>query len=163
MEYQYQRGSERHDVTLETSAHGLRAVIAGQTYAVAIIEQQPGRLIIRIEDQIYNVHWAVADQKRWISLQGCTYELEKPSPRARALSQESGAENQLRAPMPAQVREVFVTAGDEVVLGAPLLILEAMKMEIRLTAPTDARVVDVLANVGDSVERDQVLIQLEKA
>ena len=41
----------------------------------------------------------------------------------------------VRAPMPAQVRDVQVQAGDTVEKGQTLLLLEAMKMEIRIKAP----------------------------
>lgn len=161
MDYQYQHSGELHKVTLETTRTGVRAVVAGKSYEVVILEEQPGRLVMRIGEQVYDFYWAAADGKRWISLQGCTYELNKPSPRAKAHGQEAGIENHLRAPMPAQVREVRVEAGQQVALGETLLILEAMKMEIRLSAPSAGRVVKVLAELGASVERDQVLVELE--
>ena len=161
MDYQYQFGSELHQISLDTSKNRLRAVVSGRTYEVMIIEQQPGRLVIRIDQQIYDIYWAARDNTRWISLHGCTYALEKPSQRLRALNQEATGENQLRAPMPAQVREVLAAAGDQVELGDSLIILEAMKMEIQLSAPGKARVAEVLVEAGESVERDQILVRLE--
>jgi acetyl/propionyl-CoA carboxylase alpha subunit len=162
MEYHYQQGQEQHTVFLEEAAGGLRALIAGQSYGLEILEQTDGQLVLRIQDQIVDIHWAEADGKRWISYQGCTYLLEKPSLRRTPRSQESGLDNQLRAPMPAQVREVLAAVGDAVQMGDTLLILEAMKMEIRLTAPGDARVVRVEVTAGDSVARDQLLVELEQ-
>lgn len=162
MEFTYQLGKEMHRVVLEESPQGQLAIIAGQRYQFEIIDQQGGQLVLRINNQIYDFHWAESEGKRWISAEGCTYQLEKPSGRMAASRQDSGAEDALRAPMPAQVREVLVQEGDEVQLGAPLLILEAMKMEIRLTAPGQARIAKITTAVGESVERDQVLIELEQ-
>lgn len=63
--------------------------------------------------------------------------------------------------MPAQVRTVFVQAGEQVEKGDDLLLLEAMKMEIRLRAPYTGRIRRVLAAEGDTVERDQILVEIE--
>jgi biotin carboxyl carrier protein len=62
--------------------------------------------------------------------------------------------------MPAQVADVLVSAGDGVTIGQPLLILEAMKMEMRVTAPHDGVVTQVFVARGDVVERDQQLIDI---
>jgi biotin carboxyl carrier protein len=62
--------------------------------------------------------------------------------------------------MPAQVRAVQVSEGDSVEAGQTLLLLEAMKMEIRVQAPHAGRVARLLARPGDTVERDQVLVEM---
>jgi biotin carboxyl carrier protein len=43
------------------------------------------------------------------------------------------------------------------------MILEAMKMEIRLAAPQKGKVGRVLAQTGETVARDQILIELTSA
>ena len=65
----------------------------------------------------------------------------------------------VRAPMPAQVRAVQVPEGEVVEQGQTLLLLEAMKMEIRIKAPAAGRV-DAPAGeaAGQTVEKDQVLV-----
>lgn len=62
---------------------------------------------------------------------------------------DRGAGVQLNAPIPARVTGVFVKAGDVVVKGALLVVLEAMKMEIRLTAPCDGVIAGVFCAEGD--------------
>ena len=64
--------------------------------------------------------------------------------------------------MPGQVREVFVRAGDAVKSGQTLLLLEAMKMEIRVSAPADGRVKRLLVQAGDVVDRGQRLVEMEQ-
>ncbi|MEC8275190.1 MAG: biotin/lipoyl-containing protein, partial [Pseudomonadota bacterium] len=71
------------------------------------------------------------------------------------------AANAIQAPMPGLVQQVFAQAGQAVTQGDPLLVLEAMKMEHRLTAPRDGVVLDVLAAVGDQVNDGTALVTLE--
>jgi biotin carboxyl carrier protein len=58
---------------------------------------------------------------------------------------------------------VFVAAGDEVEARQPLVVVEAMKMEMPLTAPHPARVTAVHVAEGDTVARGEVLVDLEEA
>lgn len=57
----------------------------------------------------------------------------------------------LAAPMPGKVLEVSVEPGQRVEAGQVLMVLEAMKMEHRVTAPADGTVTAVLVAVGDQV------------
>jgi 3-methylcrotonyl-CoA carboxylase alpha subunit len=65
----------------------------------------------------------------------------------------------LTAPMPGKVVSVLVGKGGAVEKGAPLLIIEAMKMEHTIAAPTSGVVEDVMYAVGDQVaEGAQLLV-----
>jgi biotin carboxyl carrier protein len=63
--------------------------------------------------------------------------------------------------MHGQVVKILVSEGDSVTHSQPLMLLEAMKMEIRITAPRDGRVARILCSAGQIVERGQTLIELE--
>jgi len=63
----------------------------------------------------------------------------------------------LHAPMPGQVRAVQSAAGQSVKKGDTILILEAMKMEIRIQAPKDGVLTNIAVQVGEQVEKEQVL------
>ncbi|KQM83876.1 biotin carboxylase N-terminal domain-containing protein [Agromyces sp. Leaf222] len=82
----------------------------------------------------------------------------------RALAERGGvvANPELRAPMPGTVTAVFVADGDAVEAGAPIIAIEAMKMEHRVTATT-AGTVRLAASVGDLVSRDQPVARIEPA
>ncbi|MEK9501187.1 biotin/lipoyl-containing protein [Gaopeijia maritima] len=66
----------------------------------------------------------------------------------------------LKAPMPGLVVKVEVEEGQVVEPGDGLVIVEAMKMENELRAEVPARVSKVLVAAGDTVEKDQVLVEL---
>ncbi|MSP00529.1 MAG: acetyl/propionyl/methylcrotonyl-CoA carboxylase subunit alpha [Acetobacteraceae bacterium] len=65
------------------------------------------------------------------------------------------------APIPARVTHVLVEAGDTVTKGTPLIVLEAMKMEIALSAPRDGTIGTIRYAVGDMVEEGTELIHFE--
>ncbi|MGA7712799.1 MAG: acetyl-CoA carboxylase biotin carboxylase subunit [Rhizomicrobium sp.] len=69
------------------------------------------------------------------------------------------AVDSILAPMPGKIIQVLVRAGDSVVRGAPLLVLEAMKMEHTLSAPHDAKIESVDADLGDQIVEGTVLIR----
>ena len=62
------------------------------------------------------------------------------------------------APMPGRIIDVGVQAGATVTRGDVLLVLEAMKVQMRLTAPRDGTVARVSAALGDLVDDGAVLV-----
>ena len=67
----------------------------------------------------------------------------------------------VKAPMPGKVIDIVVKIGDTVQKGDPILILEAMKMENVLKAEGDCIIKNVMVEKQQSVEKNQVLIELE--
>ena len=67
----------------------------------------------------------------------------------------------LAAPMPGRVIKLLVEPGAKVKKGAPLLILEAMKMEHTITAPADGLVKEIRYVAGEQVLEGAELIRLE--
>jgi biotin carboxyl carrier protein len=63
--------------------------------------------------------------------------------------------------MPGQVLDVLVHVGDTVERGQTLLLLEAMKMELRMVAPFAGQVRAVRCAAGQVVERGQLLVELQ--
>ena len=64
---------------------------------------------------------------------------------------------QIKAPMPGNILDVKVTAGQSVKKGDVLVILEAMKMENEIHAPCDGKVTGVNVGKGDTVETQALL------
>lgn len=63
--------------------------------------------------------------------------------------------------MPGLVKSVHAEAGQAVRAGDRLAVLEAMKMEHKLTAARDGVVAEVLVAPGDQVEAGAALIRLQ--
>jgi 3-methylcrotonyl-CoA carboxylase alpha subunit len=71
---------------------------------------------------------------------------------------DEAADDRLTAPIPARVARVLVQAGDSVRKGAVLVVLEAMKMELTLSAPMDGIIEAVRFAADDMVTEGAVLV-----
>jgi 3-methylcrotonyl-CoA carboxylase alpha subunit len=72
-----------------------------------------------------------------------------------------GPEGGLLAPMPGNVIALLAAVGAKVEKGAPLLILEAMKMEHTIAAPSRGTVKSSHFAVGDPVSDGAELVEFE--
>ena len=77
------------------------------------------------------------------------------------LPDRAGLAGGLVAPMPGKVLSVAVTDGETVIAGQLLLVLEAMKMEHRITAPADGVVQSMKIAAGDQVANGALLVAFE--
>jgi len=68
---------------------------------------------------------------------------------------------QVVAPMVGKVVKILVGVGDEVDEDDPVLMLEAMKVEMPVVAPDDGTVTAILVKEGETVEGDAVLVEME--
>ena len=73
------------------------------------------------------------------------------------------SDGSLRAPMPGKIVAAPAAAGDTVAKGAPIVVLEAMKMEHALVAPFDGVVESVSVAVGEQVGEGVVLAVVKAA
>jgi len=165
MRFQFQSGERVYEVQIERRGQQYHALVDGQPLDFELLDAQPGQLSVRFEGRPATIYWAVDGSQTWLSLDGCTYCLEKPRPAASRRGAggqgAGGGMGAVRSPMPAQVRAVQVAEGERVEKGATLLLLEAMKMEIRVRAPAAGRVARLLAAEGQAVEKDQLLVEME--
>lgn len=82
-------------------------------------------------------------------------------PSTRKTGQGGGAASPLtRAPMTGTVQQVLVQVGDAVTPGSPLVVMEAMKLQLRLTAEVTGTVSAIETEAGALVSEGQVLVRL---
>jgi len=101
-----------------------------------------------------------AGDARSVFWRGGSWKLEKVDPFAVTADGHAG-HGGLRAPMPGRVISLLVEPGVAVEKGAPLLILEAMKMEHKLTAPAAGAVTAFFCAVDDQVSEGAELVDFE--
>jgi acetyl/propionyl-CoA carboxylase alpha subunit len=78
-----------------------------------------------------------------------------------ALQAVGGAEQgSLLTPLPGTIVALHVAPGERVARGAPLVTVEAMKMEHTLTAPYDGLVSRVAFGLADRVQAGAILVEL---
>jgi len=67
---------------------------------------------------------------------------------------------EINAPMVGKIVKILVQVGQQVSEDEPVLMLEAMKVEMPVVAPEDGTVSTIKVKEGDTVEGDQVLVEL---
>ena len=134
--------------TVEEYAGTIGAGEAPDTRHEVVVEVDGKRLAVSVPD----------------SLLPTSARIHKPLAPVRSKTAHSGggSGNDVASPMQATVIKVEVAAGDTVVKGQTVVVLEAMKMEQAITAPRDGVVAKVSAEVGTTVKAGFVLLSLEK-
>jgi biotin carboxyl carrier protein len=163
VKFSFDHNSETIPVDLTPSGKSYHAAIGDKTFEVQMIHTDIGRLDLLIDGQRVTAYVSSDNAKRWVTVDGQTFVLTKSSgARSRGHGGHHAA-GELTAPMPGQVRTVNVNEGDTVTKGQTLLVLEAMKMEIRIHAPQEGVVKKLLVKQGQTVEREQALIEIEES
>jgi acetyl-CoA/propionyl-CoA carboxylase biotin carboxyl carrier protein len=76
-------------------------------------------------------------------------------------SSSGASDKSIKAPMQSTVVKLAVAAGDKVVEGDQILVLEAMKMEQSISSPRNGVIKAVKVSVGETVPSGTVLIEFE--
>ena len=155
-------GDELREVSVEQKGGGALVVRVGETaYAVKVVRCEGAHVELEFDDG-RRVRALAARDKRGVYVHsgGRAFTFVREEPAAGKRRGRGGHEPGLEAPMPGQIRAVAAVLGAEVAEGDTLVVLEAMKMELRIRAPHAGRVTRVSCQVGDVVDRGQVLVEL---
>ncbi|MCF8151311.1 MAG: acetyl/propionyl/methylcrotonyl-CoA carboxylase subunit alpha [Burkholderiaceae bacterium] len=147
----------------------VNAGYAGERYALefeGMSTMATGRFIgdseLRVDlgGRRINVTVVSANEKRHVFIDGVSHIFSAIDPLFHAGS-GGGAEGGLTAPMPGKVIALIAAVGAKVDKGAPLLILEAMKMEHTIAAPASGTVKAFCFIVGEQVSDGAELVEFE--
>lgn len=96
----------------------------------------------------------------WVTVNDHTFKAEKSAGFKKGVkSQDSG--RKIMSPMPGKISKIFKSVGDQVQVGEPVIVVEAMKMEYSLKA-TVAGVIDCIHfSEGSQVSLNAVLVELK--
>jgi biotin carboxyl carrier protein len=133
----------------------------GTSAAVEVVALGDGRYVVARGASRWLAYAATEGNDTWVFLDGRVHvipaQVVPPGTRSPGdLDQAS-----LSAPMPATVSLVNVVPGQEVAAGDTLLVLEAMKMELPITAPRRGRVRSIGCKVGELVAPGTPLVEME--
>ncbi|MEO8486577.1 MAG: acetyl/propionyl/methylcrotonyl-CoA carboxylase subunit alpha, partial [Betaproteobacteria bacterium] len=140
-------GDERTDVRMAGPLSALAVEIDGNRSTVRA-EREGGGWRIDTDDRRTTVSVVRVGEERLVFARGLRRRLRFVDPLAHA-GDEAAQAGRLTAPMSGTVVAVQVIVGERVERGAPLVVLEAMKMEHTITAPTAGIVTAVHFVVGD--------------
>ena len=137
---------------------GASRLPAGET--VARVTERDGRLIVATPGAEFAATVVPLGEERHVFCHGGQRRLLRLDPLAHAGEEEAHG-GHLMAPMSGTVVAAMVKAGDRVGKGAPLMILEAMKMEHTIVAPAAGVVTAVNFRAGDRVKEGADLVDID--
>ncbi|MFX1533946.1 MAG: biotin/lipoyl-containing protein [Promethearchaeota archaeon] len=156
-------GSKTYEVEVHKESQSNFVVkVDKQTIPVTAEVVGPSRLHLNFDQHIAKCAVVKEGDKHFVFLDGEIYEFLKTTAQTQTNEAErADGENNIRSPMPGRVIDVCVKEGEQVKANQDIVVIEAMKMETRLTAPCDAIVKSVAIKTGDQVDTDLILVELE--
>ncbi len=128
--------------------------------AFTVAAQPDGRWTVRHGDTGISGAAQKTPDGTWVTLAGVVVRAEVESAGARPRARTSDVDA-LRPPMSATVIRIMATVGATVAEGDPLVVLEAMKMELPIRAPRAGVVTAIHCREGELVQPTMVLVDLE--
>jgi 3-methylcrotonyl-CoA carboxylase alpha subunit len=148
---------QQHELAVDRDRGRVRA---GE-YDIEILAAQDREAEIRVGGRNYTVPFVIDGSQISFSFDGEIYfaEIAEKGARGRARHRDQS----MSAPMPGLVLKILVASGAVVEKGAPLIILEAMKMEHQIHAPYAGTVRAVNCHEGELVQPGVDLVEIEKS
>lgn len=159
-------------------------IINGVTHTVKILSQSPDCLSFLYQGTRYDYTLATRDHAEFtlkcsagtfqrgaiarasaaldtvITLDGYDHHISKAE---RGVAASSRHHTLPIAPMPGMVQSVLVNAGDMVAKDQPLVVMEAMKMQLTIKAAYDGMVTALHVKAGDAVAKGTLLLTLNES
>ena len=157
-------GETRHAVAVGRAGARWRVALgsgASRQEITATVTPRDGRLTIIAEGTEFPATVVADGEDRHVFCGGLHRTLVLIDPLAHAGAEEAHG-GHLMAPMSGTVVAVMVKPGDRVDKGAPLMILEAMKMEHTIAAPAAGVVTAVNFRAGDRVKEGADLADVDE-
>lgn len=138
-------GRERDAAFTRIRGHGAWSLRLGNEARIVVAGRVDGEETVTLGSRVFRV--AVEDER-----EAAAHAVRAP---------EAAGPRILRSAMPGIVREVLVKEGDAVAEKAPLLVLEAMKMQNEIRSDRAGRVLKVHVAAGTTVAKGDPLVTLE--
>lgn len=139
---------------------GRQTEVDPRDHGIEIVAVRTDEIDLRVGEHLHVVPYAVQGSTVSFSFDGEIYFADVADKGVRAKARHRDAS--MSAPMPGLVLKILVREGDVVAKGAPLLILEAMKMEHQIAAPRDGVIAAVHCREGDLVQSGVELVALKE-
>lgn len=136
---------------------------------IEIVSDKQGFVFIVWKKKKYLVDIIEKNQNQYeILVNGVSYSISVETPfsykrrKYLAKNKEQSKVERIQAPMPGKIVEFLVEEDQEVKVGDPLLILEAMKMQNEIVSNIQGKINKINFHAEDNVMKDDVLIEVEK-
>jgi biotin carboxyl carrier protein len=140
---------------------GMDVFSGEQVWTIDQFSKTARQICLTLDGGDQKLYWASHGTNVWLHFQGRTYHLQRSARTEAAGAGSAAGDGLLRAPMPGQVKKQMAKEGQTVNKDDVLLVLEAMKMEIRVLAPLSGRIAKMHVVEGQSVDKEQLLVEIE--
>ncbi len=159
----------RHEFVRDGVSFATDAVVDENSFLVSVdgiefrfVLRGTGRYRLSVDGHRIAIAAVRVRDRYLVDINGHQLEFRDPSSDTIAAAGGSaGAGDQIFAPMPGKVVKLLVSEGDDVEVGQPLIIVEAMKMENQVRAGAAGRVASITVAAGDQVDTESPLIRLD--
>ena len=160
--FRFRDASGVRELDLRFTDGRFRCESDGRVVTAAAERTAGGDLAIEIDSDRIEAATLQRGAEIWVVLPDATWRLAYIDPLASAHRAEASA-GKVVAPMPGKISAILVTPEIEVTRGQVLMQIEAMKMELAITAPIDGIVERINCAVGALVAEGAELVVLRPA
>jgi len=135
--------------------------INGQVYEVEVGEFDGNNATVSVNGTPYQVEVQGEEKKAKTPVLARKPVVNKPGEGQIKKSEGDGSAYKIKSPLPGTIKKVNVSVGDTVKEGDCLMVMEAMKMDNKITAPFSAKVKKIYVTQGERVPKGALMIELE--
>ncbi len=153
------RGETRELQVVSKGRQSFVVDIDDENFSITVLSQTLNEIRLDLEGRVTSVRLARHAGMLTVFLDGVSYDFRLPD----HLDEKGDAaeiSDSLLAPMPGLVKLLSASPGQTVDKGAPLIVIEAMKMEHTLLAPRAGTIADIWVAEGDQVTEGAVLLAM---
>jgi len=160
-------------VSIDEKKHSLKIFshdkveLNGEIYEVELSQLSKYSYLLKLNNNIYHVTSEKLNSHNYsFTINGSSYYTtvrtnleEKANAYLQNKAKESGTEI-IKSPMPGLIVKILKQVGDNVEVGEPIILLEAMKMENEIRASATGIVNSISIKENASVEKGQALLEI---
>lgn len=135
--------------------------IANKSFEVEVEDVHARPIIARVDGERFEVHPDSVDTIQSAKVIKAEKRIETQVPPVHNVTTPIQVMNgnELTAPLPGTVVEIFVKSGDDVETGNVVLVIEAMKMKNSIRSTRSGKIAEILVSVGQTVAHKQALVR----
>lgn len=150
-----------HTLEFSRAEHKVQGSIDGVAVEADCIEIAPGVYSLLIEGHPFETSFEPFGDELRITIDGTEFAARVRDPRKWQRNHTAAVSSDVRqnvlAPMPGRVVRVLVTAGEIVLAGQGIAVVEAMKMQNEVRSPKAGKIERLLVKEGQSVNTGETI------
>lgn len=142
-----------------------KLTIDNETFPLRIEEYNNNILKVTINGEQKVVYVAYDERNFYVSIDGEQYTFQQADETLDIEEKDNGSSKNIeyiKPPMPGSVVKVLVEQGQNVDEGSPIIVVEAMKMEITLYSSIQGVITEINVEPGQQVDADKVLVVIKR-